>query len=133
MPEARRYNANARHFTAPDRIPPRLTVQCPRCGALPMTRCFRLKSWVDLPGHRDGGFYTERGNTVHPARTAKRADPPGVSPREALRTRIRSLTQVKLSGSVRWQVRRWAESVQRTDEELAAKVAELEAMTNLSW
>lgn len=132
MPVPRRYERTGRAFLVPD-TPTRMVNKCPRCGALPQTRCFRLKSWVKDPDHPDGGFYTERAASFHPQRRVGVSQVAAHGDRYELRRKIRSLTQAKLSGSARLSVRRWAESVHRTPEELADKVAELEAMPDLPW
>lgn len=134
MPAPRNFDRSGRRFTAPD-LPSRMARECPRCGALPQTRCFRLRSWVDDPNHPAGGFYTERAATFHPERRVgdRAAAAAARDDRYELRRRIRQLTQAKLSGSARLTVRRWAESVMRTSGELEVKVAELEAMSDLAW
>lgn len=132
MPVPRRYDRTGRAFLAPD-TPSRMSRGCPRCGALPQSRCFRLRSWVADPDHADGGFYTERAATFHPERRVGTSQVAARGDRYELRKRIRQLTQVKLSASGRLSVRRWAESTQRTPAELEAKVAELEATPDLAW
>ena len=53
------------------------------------------------------------------------------SSRTELRKTISTLCQRKLTASARIPVRRWASAVVRTDDELAAKVAELLALGDL--
>lgn len=110
-----------------------LSVACPKCAAGRGDRCLRLTSWVHDDSHRDGGFYTERQNSPHAERKA--ATKPGVaeSPCNALRREVYALMRSKLTGAQRMQLRAWAGSIRRTEDELAAKVEELKALGDLSW
>jgi len=53
--------------------------------------------------------------------------------RTEMRKEISRLVQRKMSGSERVKVRQWAGRVERTDDELAEKLAELLAMGDLAW
>src|ERR1041384_324601 len=122
MARPRNYGAGSTVLTNLAPTSPRLIGTCPDCGAGPGTRCFRITSWVveRVPLR---GFYTERTSTVHTARRPARpaADPAAPPTKESLRREIRSLTMHKAGGSERVHIRRWAGSVQRTIDELAAK------------
>jgi hypothetical protein len=112
---------------------PRLLTDCPRCGAFTGNRCWKLTSWVPHPD--GGGFYTQRMDSFHTDRKAPRAERavPANPNRTLLRDKIRKLSGRKLSGGDRLRTREWAGSTRRTEKELAQRVAELEAMADLSW
>lgn len=113
-------------------VPSRLSVDCPTCAATPGTRCFRLNSWVKDAEHPQGGYYTDRLGSPHKARQAgTRQGAVPVSDRGALRKELSRLTGAKLGGSARLRVRQWANSSRRTNEELAAKVAELSVLSDV--
>lgn len=134
MPKPRGFNGSGRTFQGVNRMPPRMQVGCPKCGAVPNSRCFRLRSWADVDGHPDRGFYTERQDRLHDERRASKADGAGAGPtREELRRRIASLARRKLAGSERVRETRWARSIDRTEGDLAARIEQLEAMSDLAW
>jgi hypothetical protein len=114
-------------------LAPWIRATCPICQAAPGSRCMSIRSWVADPEHPAGGFFTRRQPRAHAERKPVAAEPPEMSARGELRRKINSLIMRKLSGSIRMHVRRWANDVNRTEEELAAKVAELEAMGDLAW
>jgi hypothetical protein len=111
----------------------RLKFDCDDCGARPGESCYQLKSWV-VPAVPYAGFYTRLRANPHRGRTGP-ADiltgGPADQLKAELRGRLRALSQRKLGGRYRMDVRRWAASALRTEGELTAKVAELEAMTDL--
>lgn len=109
-----------------------LLTTCPVCGAGPGSRCFALRSWK-VPQIPLVGFFTARRGTVHPERRPVRTPHQSSDPRTELRTKIRTLITVKATGSDRRVLRAWAGSSRRTVTELAAKVAELEAMGDIPW
>jgi hypothetical protein len=106
--------------------------ECVDCGARPGRLCYSLPSWVPDAEHRDGGFFTRTLTTPHRSRYDSPATA-AASPRTVLRMRIGALAQRKLAGADRVQCRRWAGSTKRTEQELSAKVAELEPMADLAW
>lgn len=105
---------------------------CPRCGAEKYARCFKMQSWVPLVDGV-GGFYTDRIDSAHPERKTPMPAASEPSDKEILRRAVRSAAQRKVTGGERIGLRRWASSVARTEEELAAKLAELEKLADLTW
>lgn len=134
MPHMRFSNATATVNFRPADAPTRINVPCPKCEATPGGWCFKLNSWVSTSvTDPTKGFYTERMKGFHPERRTARPDVRASDPRVEARRELRSLTQRKLTGNDRMQARRWAGTVTRTAEELAAKVAELQALPDLPW
>lgn len=105
---------------------------CPRCSAEKYARCFKTQSWVP-PIDGVGGFYTERRRSPHPERKTPMPAAAVASAKERLRQSVRSAAQRKLPGGERIQVRRWANAIARTEEDLAHKLAELDQMSDLPW
>jgi hypothetical protein len=111
----------------------RISRECPRCGASPYDRCFRIRSWVADQDHPDGGFYTARANLMHEERRAEPRESATEDPRTALRREIASLIRKKLGGNDRVALARWYGSPHRTVLDLRAKRDELAAMEDLPW
>jgi hypothetical protein len=131
MAHPRRYGSSGSvHFTSPQ-IPRRLTVDCPRCKALPGSRCFRRNSWVLDDTREGGGFYTALAKVPCPERKVPTVTTP--APETPIRTRINAVIMRKLTGNDRMETRYWAASTRRTVGELEAKLAELEALPDLAW
>lgn len=110
-------------------------LECPVCKARIGWSCVWLNSWVE-PVDDVPGFYARVRKVPHPERRAAATSlrrGSGLSPRGVLRKRIGVLAMDKLTGSQRVGVRAWAGDPERTEEELAAKVAELETMSDLAW
>jgi hypothetical protein len=110
----------------------RILTECPRCGALPGDRCWKLSSWIST-GLAGKGFYTERMDGFHVERRRPPSASAGKTPKNALRQEIGRLVMTKLSGTDRVQARRWANLVTRTEDELREYRDKLIAMGDIAW